>query len=169
MTQDPYRQLGGQPQAAADAASAVALASRAARAFVHTALAGNLYEIEAARIALQRSGSDAVRGLAQAMLTDHQALGAKVRHALPELEGVDPVEAKLDGRREDMLDNLREAPRAGFDQRYLDQQLAAHREALTLFRGYAECGGNAELKGLAAAAAPILETQLEHVIGLRGR
>jgi putative membrane protein len=149
-------------------ASAATVGSRSAKAFLQNATASNLYEIEAAQIALQRTGSEDVRVLAQTMLRDHQMLGVKLKHAALEIEGIEPAEEKLDNRREGMLDNLREAPQQAFDERYLEQQLAAHREALTLFRGYAENGDHAELKGVAAAAVPILEEHLNHVIRLRG-
>jgi putative membrane protein len=177
MTSEPNQQQGGKSLldkaqdaigAAVGMASASTVGAHSAKAFVQNATASNLYEIEAAQIAVQRSGSLEVRTLAEKMLKDHQTLGAKMKHALSGIEGVDPVDQKLDNRREGMIDNLRDAPQDAFDERYLDQQLTAHREAVSLFQGYAEHGDNTELKGVAAAALPILQEHLDHVIRLRG-
>ncbi len=38
-----------------------------------------------------------------------------------------------------------------FDHRYIVQQVAAHKEADILFRGYAKDGDNAAIKGFAAS------------------
>jgi putative membrane protein len=44
----------------------------------------------------------------------------------------------LDQRRQGLIDNLRSASAANFDQTYIDQQIAAHNEALTLHRGFSD-------------------------------
>jgi putative membrane protein len=49
-----------------------------------------------------------------------------------------------------MLDDLRGAKAADFDHRYITQQIAAHKEADILFRGYAKSGDNAAIKDFAA-------------------
>jgi putative membrane protein len=176
MTQDPNTSSGKSVidkaqdaiGAAVGMASASTLGSHSAQAFLRNAMASNLYEIEAARLAEQRGQTVEVRELAQKMIRDHETLGTKMRHSLADIGAVEAPEEKLDNRRQGMIDNLRDAPADGFDRTYLDQQFTAHREAVTLFQGYAENGDNAELKGLAAAAVPILQEHLEHVIRLRG-
>lgn len=102
------------------------------------------------------------------MIRDHQMLATKTRHAISEIGGVEPAEETLDNRRQGMLDNLRDAPAEGFDPAYLEQQQTAHREAVTLFKGYAESGDNPQLKGLAASAVPILQKHLDRVASLLG-
>ena len=47
-----------------------------------------------------------------------------------------------------------------FDRLYIDAQIAAHREALQLHRGYAASGEDADLKKAAAEIAPIAEKHL---------
>jgi putative membrane protein len=154
--------------AAVGMSSASTMGSHSAGAFVKNAVIANRYEIEAAQIALQRGRSPEIRELAQKMIKDHQMLGSKMKSAVPAMDGVDLPDEQLDNRRQGMIDNLRDAPEDSFDQRYLDQQLAAHREAVTLFSGYADNGDNPELKGLAASAVPILQDHLDHVTRLKG-
>ena len=49
-----------------------------------------------------------------------------------------------------MLDNLRGASAAEFDNRYMTQQVAAHKEADILMRGYAKDGDNATIRTFAS-------------------
>jgi putative membrane protein len=51
----------------------------------------------------------------------------------------------------------------GFDKTYLDQQRAAHQEAITLHRGYAENGDNPQLRSVAIGGLPMLERHLKSI------
>jgi putative membrane protein len=62
-----------------------------------------------------------------------------------------------------MIDNLNAASAADFDKTYLDQQDAAHNEALTLMTGYAQRGDDAGLRGGAQNAVPKIQQHLDHV------
>jgi putative membrane protein len=143
-------------------ASAGTAGSSAADAFVANAGVGSLYGIEASRIALQRSRSEPVRAFAQMMIEDHttalhQLASAlrtnEVREDHPSLE----LPTELDARRSTMVDHLRKAPDADFDERYVDQQRSAHAETLTLLRGYAQIGDNPQLRSVARSAIPMAE------------
>ena len=48
-----------------------------------------------------------------------------------------------------MIDDLRGAKEADFDERYADQQVDAHEEALIVMRGYHKSGDNESLKKFA--------------------
>jgi putative membrane protein len=56
----------------------------------------------------------------------------------------------VDSRRQGMLDDLRGTKGDDFDHRYLTQQVAAHKEADILMRGYAKDGDNPAIKQFAA-------------------
>lgn len=149
------------------AGAAVGMASaplvNTADAYVAQAATGDMYEIESSKLALERSTSDAVKKFAQQMVTDHTATTAKLKAAIAAggLNLTPP--AALDARRQGMLDNLRAATAADFDQVYLDQQTAAHSEALTVHSSYAEDGENPALKTLAAETAPKVQHHLDMV------
>jgi putative membrane protein len=68
---------------------------------------------------------------------------------------------KLDERRQGFIDNLKTASAADFDKTYIDQQVAAHGEALTLMQGYADNGSDAGLKAGAAKAVPKVQMHLD--------
>jgi putative membrane protein len=151
---------------AQDAASAAAGAisartSTGASEFVNAAAISDAYEIKSSDMALQRSQSDAVKAFAQEMVTAHTATTNELK-PLAQAAGVMPP-ADVDSRRRSMLENLQNASADDFDDRYIDQQTAAHNEALTLLRTYASEGDNAQLKAFAAKTAPAVERHLAMV------
>lgn len=147
-------------------ASASTAGSHSSEGFVMNACVGDLYELEAAQIALQRSRSESVRAFAQMMIDHHTTAmhqmrsalrSSEVRSRLPDLAPT----TELDDRRKAMIKHLREAPEDNLDKTYLDQQKLAHQETVTLHKGYAESGDNPQLRSLAASGVPMVERHLE--------
>lgn len=134
-----------------------------ADAYVSGAAIGDMYEIASSKLALDKSKSADVRKFAQQMITDHEATTAKLKAALGEAKLSLAPPAELDARRQGMIDNLKSASAADFDSVYLDQQTAAHQEALTLQQSYAEDGENPVLKKLASETAPKIQHHFEMV------
>ncbi|MCG5055280.1 MAG: DUF4142 domain-containing protein [Myxococcales bacterium] len=142
---------------------------RTADAFVENASMGDLYELEAANVALRRSGSLEVHAIAQQMIEDH---GASARHLSAALEmnetrGVRAPPQELDKRHRKMIEHLEAAPKDQFDTSYLDQQVLAHEETETLLAGYEDKGDNPQLRSLAAAILPVVRRHGRHVQALR--
>ncbi|MDB5662408.1 MAG: hypothetical protein JWM38_744 [Sphingomonas bacterium] len=140
-----------------------AAAANTADAYVPNAAIGDMYEIESSRLAVEKSQSAGVKAFAQQMITDHTATTAKLKETLASANLAITPPTALDARRQGMIDNLKAASAADFDKTYLDQQTAAHREAVTLHSGYAEDGENPALKQLAAATTPKIQHHLEMV------
>jgi putative membrane protein len=138
--------------AAVGTMSAATLGSHDTGAFVSNAAQSDMYEIQAGQIALQKSKNPDVKAFAKQMIKDHTAL-TKEMTPLIKAAGQTPP-ADLDQRRKGFLDNLKAADAASFDKTYMDQQVAAHDEALTLMQGYAKDGSDAGLKAGAAKAVP---------------
>lgn len=137
--------------------------------FVESAVIGDRYEIAAARIALARSSSRDVQQLARQMIADHTTSTHHLMAALEmnEARGVAPPPDGLDTRRETMVRHLEESRDEVFDVNYLDQQLLAHEETVTLMKSYGARGENVQLRALAQGTAPVVERHLEHVKRLR--
>ena len=127
-------------------------------AFVSNASQSDMYEIAAANLAQTRSKNADVKAFAKMMVIQHTAMMNEMK-PLVTAAGKTPA-AALDQRRQGMLDNLKGATDAAFDSAYVTQQVAAHQEALTLMKGYADNGDDAGLKGGAAKAVPKIETHL---------
>ena len=120
------------------------------KGFVTAAAISDMYEVTAAKIALQRSSSPAVKDFAHHMVEAHTMTTKKLKAILADNK-IDVTPPKhVDDRREGMLDDLRGAKADDFDHRYIKQQIAAHTEADILFRGYAKNGDNAAIRDFAA-------------------
>ncbi len=142
---------------------ATAATANSVDAYVRNAALGDMYEREASRIALEKSKSAAVKKFAQQMITDHTATTAEVKKIIASDKLALSPPATLDDRRQGFIDNLRSAPAADFDKVYLDQQTAAHKEALTLHKSYVDDGDNASLKAFATKTAPKVQMHLDMV------
>lgn len=132
--------------------------------FVESAAIGNLYELEAARLAMQRTQSEDIRLFAQSMLRDHTTAAHHMSAALEmnETQGVAPPPMELDSRRSAMVQHLLDAPDDAFDNTYVDQQVLAHEETVTLMHTYAESGDNPQLRSVALGTLPVVERHLHH-------
>ncbi len=153
--------------AAQDAASTAVGAAAAqagaatAEGFATNAAIAGMYEIEAGKIALQRSNNARVKAIAQTIIDDHKKADADLKAAAAGMT----LPTALDQRHAGLLDNLRGASNENFDKVYLEQQQAAHREAVDLFGGYADGGDNAALKAFAGKTLPALRSHLEMANG----
>lgn len=118
--------------------------------FVTAAAISDMYEVTAGKIALQRSQSSGVKAFAQQMVDAHTQTTEKLKGIIAANAIKVTPPAHVDDRRQGMLDNLRGASAADFDHRYIAQQVAAHKEADILMRGYARDGDSAPIKAFAA-------------------
>lgn len=151
------------------AGKANAAATTSAATFVKNAAIGDLYEIEAARLALRRTSRPKVKEAAEQMMADHTTSTHHLRAALEmnETHGVAPAPSELDTRRKTMIKHLGEAPDTEFDSTYLDQQVLAHEENVSLLRSYGERGDNAQLRSVALGTLPVVERHLAMMKHLR--
>jgi putative membrane protein len=120
------------------------------KGFVTAAATSDMYEVTAGKIALQRAQSPDVKAFAQKMVDAHTATTEKLKSILASNDIKITPPAHVDNRRQGMLDDLRGAKATDFDHRDIAQQIAAHKEANILFRGYAKDGDNAAIKDFAA-------------------
>ncbi len=123
------------------------------------AMISDSFEIEAARLAQQRSGYAAVRNYANMMIRDHsmtsQALMGRVQIAA--LGGMAPA---LDSRHAAMLNQLGAASGPQFDRLYGQMMVMSHQEALALHGSYAQAGTDPALRTFAASVTPHIRHHL---------
>ncbi|MDP2215345.1 DUF4142 domain-containing protein [Phenylobacterium sp.] len=144
--------------------SAATIGANTLSGYVNGAAIGDMYEIEAGRMAQERGVSAGVRSLGEMLVSDHTASSERLA-GLARAAG-ETVPAEMDERRKGLLDNLRAAQGAEFDRVFAEQQVAAHQEALTLHEGYADSGDNAQLVAFARESAPKLRAHLEQAQAL---
>jgi len=119
------------------------------KGFVTAAAGTDLYEVTAAKIAATRSHDAAVTKFAKEMIAAHTKTTAELKAIVADEKLAVAPPATLDTRRQTMIDDLRGAKEADFDERYADQQVDAHEEALIVMRGYHKSGDNESLKKFA--------------------
>ena len=165
---EPVNAAQDATSAAVGATSATTAAvANSTDAFVTGLATGGMYEIKAGEIAEKKAKDPAVKALAKMMVSDHTALGKAAEPAIK--ASGKPVPTELDERRKGLIDNLNAAAPGEFDAAYLSQQEAAHSEALTLLRGYADGGGDAGLKAVAVSAIPKVQMHLDKLHELQSK
>jgi len=130
------------------------------KGFVTAAATSDLYEVTAGQIAVQRAQSQAVKDFAQKMVDAHSETTTKLKGLVADNKINVALPSHVDHRRQGMLDDLRGAKAQDFDHRYIEQQVAAHKEANILMRGYAKDGDNAALKDFAATTDKAVKEHL---------
>lgn len=158
--QTPAPDAPAPPVASADAPPAEPPGANTTAGLVARLAQGDMFEIEAGRLALQRSTSDPVKAFAQSMVDAHTASAQDLRAQLTaaHLDITAPVD--LDRAHSDLSADLRSAEPAAFDATYLNQQVQAHEEGLSLLQGYARNGDNAALRAWATRQAETVQGHL---------
>lgn len=142
------------PRPAAAAAIAPALA---AAAYVATAASIDLFEIQSAQLAIERSRDAANRAFAERTLRAHEGTSAQLSMAGRRLNLL--PSPNLIPQHQAMLDALRTAP--DFDRTYREQQAALHREGVSLHGSYARSGTSPTLRPVAKNAEQVMRRNQE--------
>jgi putative membrane protein len=154
------------------AAGPVGMASAAmpknAQDFVTAAAIGDMYEIEAGKIAQQRAKRADVKAFGGMMVEAHTKTSADLKKAIADGKVQVSLPTALDDRRAGMLQNLKAAGDSDFDLAYLHQQVAGHLEALELMSNYADHGDNDVLKAAAAKTKPVVQSHLDRLKTIGG-
>lgn len=145
--------------------SASTMGANTQAGYISNAVIGDMYEIMAADIALERTRNAQVRELATMIKTDHTAASNAMKGMLPQAAPDAQAPNALDQRRQGLIDNLRSASAENFDRTWLDQQVAAHQEALTLHRGFSD--QDSPLAQHARAVVPKIEAHLQRAEQIR--
>src|SRR4051794_1355834 len=125
-----------------------------ATAFAKKVAAANTFEIQSSELAKDRSQSSDVKSFAEQMITDHTKAGEDFKSAVQEANVSPSPAEKPDAKQTATLTKLRNAQGTSFDRAYVSAQLAAHKEAVTLFRNYSKSGRTAHLKQFAENTLP---------------
>lgn len=156
-------------QSASSSAQPARGPTRPAIVYVAKAGAADLYEVEASRMAVRRARRPEVREFAQMLVADHNRTSAQVMAAAC-ADGLRPSPPVLEPGQRTMIRQLSRVATGGFDRAYMNQQVVAHQQALTLHRNYARRGVGNDLRRVAGAAVPVIEGHLAQARRLaRGR
>jgi putative membrane protein len=138
-----------------------AKASETTSDYVRDAALGDRFEIEAAKLARERTHNPEVQRYARMMIEDHTASSSALKAALIEHHIDVAPPKKLDQQHAQALQDLQAESSRSFDERYMEAQVQAHEEALELHNTYAQNGDNPDLKRFAALTASKVRKHLQ--------
>jgi len=127
--------------------------------FVAEAAQSDMLEIASSKLALTKADSDKSKRFAEQMIKDHTATSEELKGLVAGKSTV-KLPAAMDKAHQDKLDRLAKLDGKDFTKSYNDMQLAAHKDAVSLFERYAKDGDNPELKAFAAKTLPHLQQHL---------
>lgn len=136
-------------------------ASKATQTYVEKAAIGDMFELQSSELALKQAESSDVKAFAQRMIGDHTKSTSALKAGIQSANLQVTVPDKLDKDHDAKLSNLSKVKGKDFDQAYMREQIAAHKEALQLHKTYAEKGDIAPLQKFAHNTATIVEHHLQ--------
>jgi len=164
LAQDPTAMTGSM---SASDVGASPMTGTSANDYVKLADDGDKYEIQSSKLALMRSKRADVKALARQMITDHMQTSKSLMAALSNADRkITPPSMTLSAANIAKVQLLKKAPKASFDNLYLQQQMQTHQMAWSLHKGYATDGTDPALKQVASTAVPIVEMHLQHLKSL---
>ena len=135
--------------------------------YVKMAADSDMFEIRSSQLALQKSKRADIKDFARQMIADHTTTSKSLMAALSNNDRkIAKPSTMMSADNDAKLALLKKAPKASFDDLYLQQQTQAHQTAWALHKGYATDGTDAALKQVASTAVPIVERHLGHAKGL---
>lgn len=147
------------PAAATLPTPPMAAATQQAQPFLFYAGAGDVFEITSSTILLNKSTNPQVRAYAS-MLIDHHSRTTNLALANAKAAGVMAPPPEMSAMQKGMIGALHAASPAAIDRLYLQQQVPAHQQALSLMNGYARGGDVPTLRQTAQGAVPIVQGHL---------
>ncbi|KQQ53584.1 hypothetical protein ASF84_17355 [Pseudomonas sp. Leaf127] len=144
-------------------ASSMAFAADSPKAFVDEASAKGIAEIEAGKLAQQKSQSADIKTFAQMMITDHTAANEKLKGIATTKKLEVSSDAELMDKAKALILDIRDE---SFDKSYANNQVKAHEQTIELFNEQIKDGKDAEIKAFAEATLPKLEAHLKEAKAL---
>jgi putative membrane protein len=128
--------------------SAMGIAPKTAD-FVTQAAQSDMLEIASSKLALTKSDSAKTKQFAQQMIKDHTETSNELKALVTGGKTNVTLPTAMDKAHQDKLDRLSKLGGKEFTEEYDDMQVAAHKDAVSLFERYGKGGDNADLKAFA--------------------
>jgi putative membrane protein len=129
--------------------------------FVTLAAQSDMLEIESSKLALTKADSAKTKQFADKMIKDHTATSTELKSLVAGGKVAASLPPTLDKAHQEKLDKLNKLTGRDFTNEYDNMQVAAHKDAVSLFERYSKEGDNAELKAFAAKHLPHLQEHLK--------
>jgi len=166
-TENAFDSLSNATSNAVDAAGDALKTTPTGQEFADKAAKSDAFEIAAAKLAKTNAESAGVISFATKMIAAHTESTAKVKAAAAKASPAIKPDATLTPDLQGKLDDLGKLKGADFDKAYINGQVDAHEDALSLMKSYAKDGGTPSLKTAAGEIAPIVQSHLDMAKALK--
>jgi putative membrane protein len=146
------------------ASTAQAAPSSQDQSWMVSAHQGNLAEIAAGQAAVAQASTDTVRHLGQMLIDDHTTLDANLTAAATQLGVTLPGSPTPEQQAE--LASVASKTGAAFDTAWISSQIPAHKATLAAGATELATGSDPTVKGLASAAAPVVQHHLDELVAV---
>jgi putative membrane protein len=130
--------------------------------FVNEAVTSDMFEIQSSKLAAERTQGD-VQTFAQQMVSDHTKTTSELKGLAPTAKVQIPD--RMTSSQQSMLEKLKGLKGKDFAKQYMDDQVSAHKDAVSLFERYGKAGDNEKLKNWASQTLPTLQHHLDMAQG----
>lgn len=137
--------------------------------FVAKAAESDMFEIAAAKIALDRSKDPDVKAFAQQMIDAHTQSTADLKAAIAQSGQTLTLPTQIPDNLQAKLTDLQNASADDFNKMYIDGQVDAHQDALNLLQRYAEDGDVPALKTFASTTGGVVQQHFDKAKALQAK
>jgi putative membrane protein len=127
--------------------------------FVYDTYANGLAEIQLGQLAGQKAASNEVKQFGQRLVTDHSKGNDELKSIASSKSVMLPT--AVDAKHKATFDRLSNMSGPGFDRAYMQEMVAAHRNAVKSFQDKSANAKDPEVKAFAAKTLPTLEAHLK--------
>ena len=129
--------------------------------FVKEAASSDMFEIQSSQLAKERATDQATKDFATQMIADHEKTTADIKGMISSGALKAPLPTAMIPTHQTLFDKLKDLKGDDFTKRYHDEQVTAHKSAVSLYERYAKGGDNTGLKDWAGKTQPALEHHLK--------
>lgn len=133
---------------------------------IKASMAGR-HEVALGKLVADRASDSEVKAFGNRMVKDHSSAGEDLAKITSKL-GVS-VPAEDDAAFKEAYARLSNLKGKEFDRAYISEMVAGHTKVASEVDSYAKGGGNADLKGWATKAAPVVHDHLQMAQGIDAR
>jgi putative membrane protein len=129
--------------------------------FVKEAAISDMFEIQSSELAETKVTDPQTKTFAERMVKDHKKTSSDLKMLVDSGKVKAEIPTQLDSSHQSMLDKLKGLDGADFTKQYHSDQDSGHKDAVSLFKRYADGGDNADLKAWAGKTLPTLDDHLK--------
>lgn len=129
--------------------------------FVSKVESGTQFELQAARLAVDKAQSPAVKRFAQRMVKDHTQASDDLQKTIEADPNKQlPKSASIASNMSSEIQDLQNASGKTFDAKFVDVMVDDHKNDVDLFRSYEKNGSDPKLQSFARRTLPTIEEHL---------